>query len=418
MNKMSDNQIFESFISQFTDFGNKNSEVNSLDMRYVFDLQKQRLAENNLKLKYTFQNSNFQNASAPSGWSNDEYQNIVVYRSFEIIKEFFVNRSRKFRKKRKEIFYAVVTHMNNEQSEKTACCPNCGAIHSIKTLLHEGCPNCRTRFMMSDIFPKVTNHFSVKDYSENPKSLASSIKWYVLGGVLAGITINLISTFINGISPEILAGDKALVELILGCVGASAAGAFFGYIGWCISKVGSIFIDAAKAVPKLAIQYDAQNKIPEFMSRFDPKFSYQYFVGKAIALMKIMIFSSDYSNLAIYEGKETQNKYKDIVDVQFNGAMRLNGYRQSGPYVYLDVTVYTINTYFVKNKIQEKKEKFRMVLCKNAMTPPDYGFSLKKVACRSCGGSFDATRERKCPYCGNNYRLGEDDWVVLVFEKE
>ena len=97
MNKMSDNQIFESFISQFTDFGNKNSEVNSLDMRYVFDLQKQRLAENNLKLKYTFQNSNFQNASAPSGWSNDEYQNIVVYSSFEIIKEFFVNRSRKFR---------------------------------------------------------------------------------------------------------------------------------------------------------------------------------------------------------------------------------------------------------------------------------------------------------------------------------
>ena len=85
MNKMSDNRIFESFISQFTDFGNKNSEVNSLDMRYVFDLQKQRLAENNLKLKYTFQNSNFQNASAPSGWSNDEYQNIVVYRSFEII---------------------------------------------------------------------------------------------------------------------------------------------------------------------------------------------------------------------------------------------------------------------------------------------------------------------------------------------
>ena len=193
---------------------------------------------------------------------------------------------------------------------------------------------------------------------------------------------------------------------------------FFGYIGWCISKVGSIFIDAAKAVPKLAIQHDAQNKIPEFMSKFDPKFSYQYFVGKAIALMKIMIFSSDYSNLAIYEGKGTQNKYKDIVDVQFNGAMRLNGYRQSGPYVYLDVTVYTINTYFVKNKIQEKKEKFRMVLCKNAMTPPDYGFSLKKVACRSCGGSFDATRERKCPYCGNNYRLGEDDWVVLVFEKE
>ena len=418
MNKMSDNQIFESFISQFTDFGNKNSEVNSLDMRYVFDLQKQRLDEKNLKLKYTFQNSNFRNVAAPGGWSNDEYQNLLVFRSFEIIKEFFVNSSRKFRKKRKEIFYAVVTHMNNEQSEKTACCPNCGAIHSINTLLHEGCPHCKTRFMMSDIFPKVTNHFSVKDYSENPKSLANSIKWYVIGGVLSGIAINLMLTFTSGISPEALVDNNMLADLIPGCLGASAAGAFFGYIAWCISKVSSIFIDAAKAVPKLAIQHDAQNRIPEFMSRFDPDFSYQYFVGKAIALMKIMIFSSDYSNLAIYEGKATQNKYKDIVDVQFNGAMRLNGYRQSGPYVYFDVTIYTISTYCVNNQIKEKNEKFRMVLCKNAMTPPDYGFSLKKVACKGCGGSFDATRERHCPYCGRAYRLGEDDWVVLTFEKE
>lgn len=418
MSKMTDNQIFESFIAQFTDFGNKNSEVNSLDMRYVFDLQKQRLAEKNLKLRYTFQNENFHNASAPSGWSNDEYQNLVVYRSFEIIKEFFVNSSRKFRKKKKEFFYAVVTHMNNEQSDKTACCPSCGAIHSIKTLLHEGCPNCRTRFVMSDIFPKVTNYFSAKDYSEEPPSLASKIVRYVLGGAVVGIIVNVIATYTQGTFNEIFTNPDSVVSIAFSLVGAGAAGAFIGYLAWCVGKVGSLFIDAAKSVPKLAIQYDAQNKIPDFMSRFDPNFSYQYFVSKAIALMKIMIFSSDYSNLAIYEGKETQNKFKDIVDVQFNSAMRLNSCKQSGPYVYLDVTIYTISTYFINNRISERNEKFRMVLCKNAMTPPDYGFSLKKVACRSCGGSFDATRERHCPYCGNNYRLGEDDWVVLVFEKE
>ena len=266
MSKMTDNQIFESFIAQFTDFGNKNSEVNSLDMRYVFDLQKQRLAEKNLKLRYTFQNENFHNASAPSGWSNDEYQNLVVYRSFEIIKEFFVNSSRKFRKKKKEFFYAVVTHMNNEQSDKTACCPNCGAIHSINTLLHEGCPNCRTRFVMSDIFPKVTNYFSAKDYSEEQSDLSSTIKKYVLCGAAIGASMNMISSFAMGTFSEIFTNPAMVIGVAFSLLGAAAAGAFFGYLIWAVSKVGSLFIDAAKSVPKLAIQFDAQKRIPDFMS--------------------------------------------------------------------------------------------------------------------------------------------------------
>lgn len=69
------------------------------------------------------------------------------------------------------------------------------------------------------------------------------------------------------------------------------------------------------------------------------------------------------------------------------------------------------------SKIFKKNDIFRMKLCKDITKPEDYGFSIRKVQCRGCGGSFDASRIRYCPYCGREYDLKEDDWVVLDLEQ-
>ena len=40
-------------------------------------------------------------------------------------------------------------------------------------------------------------------------------------------------------------------------------------------------------------------------------------------------------------------------------------------------------------------------------------FSMTRIACPSCGASFDATRLKNCPYCGNQYDGISDDWVLI-----
>ena len=47
----------------------------------------------------------------------------------------------------------------------------------------------------------------------------------------------------------------------------------------------------------------------------------------------------------------------------------------------------------------------------------DPGFSIHRVSCPSCGGSFDAVYKRDCPYCGNPYDLKKKDWIVQDMRK-
>lgn len=409
-----DSKIYKDFVDQLSEWGNNGTlpETCSLDLKYAFELQSQRFKEKNVSVKYKYQIASTEDSAYARGWEDKEYSNVINYHRFLKIRDFLVNGKRKFREREREILYAVITRLNNPQSVGTYCCPNCGSIHTVKVLLESGCPNCKTRFIMNDLFPKVTNYFAVKDYGEQGTSLRSTIALFMILGSIFGVIVSALHTMIT--EPEAF----RLAKTYAGFIGPAIAGLIGGYVLWALSKFASIFKDAAKAVPKLAIQFDAKKKLPEFMLRYDPNFSYEYFIGKIIAMTRIMIFSSDYSNLAIYEGKPTTNTNTDIIDVQYNGAVRLNNYSVQGPYCTLDVTVYTTNIHCKGKRIKKKNGKFRMVLCKNIMNATDYNFSVKKVQCKGCGGSFDATRDHNCPYCGNAYHLGDDDWVVLMFHKE
>lgn len=412
-NFIPDSKIYKDFVDQLCEWSNDGTtpEICSLDLKYAFDLQKQRFKEKDVSVKYNYKVADELDASHARGWTDKEYSNVVNYHQFLTIRDFFVKGRRKFRERERELVYAVITRLNNPQSVGTYCCPNCGSIHTIKVLLENGCSNCKTRFIMNDLFPKVTNYYSIKDYGEQGSYLKNTIKLYMLVGAIIGVLISAVHTLFT--SPE----SFESVQTYFGFIGSAVIGLIGGYLIWAFSKIASLFTDAAKSIPKLAIQFDAKRKLPEFMMQYDPNFSYEYFIGKIIAMARIMIFSTDYSNLAIYEGPPTTNQNTDIIDVQFNGAVKLNGYSVQDPYCTLDVTVYTTNIHCKGTRIKKKNGKFRMVLCKNIMNSTDYNFSVKKVQCKSCGASFDATKIRNCPYCSNPYHLGEDDWVVLSFNK-
>lgn len=184
-----------------------------------------------------------------------------------------------------------------------------------------------------------------------------------------------------------------------------------------IKNAFGLFVGAAKSIPMIGPHFNCQKRLPWLMKEVNPNFSYEYFIGKVLALLKIMIFSDDYTNLAVYEGNPMKNPFVDIVDIKYRGVSKLNSFNVTNGCCYVDMTVYATTVKNKNSSFRVKNEKFRLTVCRSVNAMDDGVFTMKKVTCKSCGASFDATRERNCPYCGNPYHLGNDDWVVVSFGK-
>jgi hypothetical protein len=74
-------------------------------------------------------------------------------------------------------------------------------------------------------------------------------------------------------------------------------------------------------------------------------------------------------------------------------------------------TAYLTDTY-IRRSVREKDEKIRFVLEKETDAHADPGFSIHRVCCSTCNGSFDAMHQSNCPYCGNPYDLKKKDWII------
>lgn len=422
-NNISDDEVYRRFVHEVSGWSRTGYSpiIASLDLRYAFDLQRKRLEDKgvNIESAYNLRGDYLDNIGSICSINDPgRYKSRLVYRHYENVTDYKINNKTKFRKKANQILYLMITRLENQNVNLEYSCPNCGAISDIRTLL-SGCPSCGTRFIMNDLFPKVTNYYVLPDYAENKKSMSHSVpKW-----LAAGAAIGMIGLFIYSIAVNFYSGNNidltdAITDAFISAIKGLFFGAIGGYIGWAIAKIGSMAGNAAKNMPYLAPNLEARKKLPELMASIDNNFSYEYFVGKMFALLKIMVFSDDYQNLAIYEGQPMQNTFKDIIDVLYKGGIKLNSFEVKGPYCYVGLTVVTTAFYEKSGKIEEKDEQFNMTVCQNINSIANTNFSIKRVACKSCGGSFDATREHNCPYCGNPYHLGEDDWVILSFYKE
>lgn len=84
---------------------------------------------------------------------------------------------------------------------------------------------------------------------------------------------------------------------------------------------------------------------------------------------------------------------------------------------HVELRVYVTSTYCNSRGIRERNETYKLHVCKNISKPDDFGFSIREYQCKSCGASFDAAKERQCPYCGSAYHLKESDWVVLELKR-
>ena len=170
------------------------------------------------------------------------------------------------------------------------------------------------------------------------------------------------------------------------------------------------------SIKPLAQNKEAERKINQLLGGFDPSFSYPYFISQLISTLKIITFTKDRTNLPQYTGSNPHTDLDNIIEMAFNGVLKLNHYTVQNGYCTLNLEMGMDVVREDGNKIKTKAELYRMTIVKNVAKLEDIHFSVKRVECKKCGGSFDAMKEKVCPYCGENYDYKEDDWMVLQLE--
>ncbi len=401
-------------LSEWTVTG-KVPESGDQDLKYYLEIQKKRQEARGLKMEYHFSAAG---ALAGGGYgvtrTDAKYTNRMDYQSCRREVTVFQGDKCVFSRKEKEIFYEIITDLKDGRvtGAELYCCPTCGAISPIRVLT-EGCPYCHTKFRMSDLFPKVTNFFFIKDHGLSNEEAKSGIrKWCLGGGILTGLWGLFLA--LGGERPG---GIWGILSLLLSVAVAALIGAVGGYFALSIRLLVGLFADAAGTIPMLFRVAGAKKRLTNLMKRYDPYFSYDYFSGQVLGLLKVLLYSDDWDSLPVYEGRKDHETFPEIIDAVYRGAMAFNGCRFVGNYCHLDVSIYMQDLYDRGNKIHKKNDVFHLRLCKNMARPPEPGFSIKRVQCRNCGGSFDSTKIRYCPYCKGPYDMKEDDWVVLDIMK-
>ena len=70
-------------------------------------------------------------------------------------------------------------------------------------------------------------------------------------------------------------------------------------------------------------------------------------------------------------------------------------------------------TYSEKNgTISKTGDCIDVTLLRNISTPEPPGFSISSVICNGCGASFDAVRQRYCPFCHNEYHMEDKTFII------
>ena len=98
--------------------------------------------------------------------------------------------------------------------------------------------------------------------------------------------------------------------------------------------------------------------------------------------------------------------------MSYNGIIDVRKCEEKNGYLYLTLDMDMNVVSCTDGKIVSGNKIFRMTVCRSASAPEDYGFNVKAIQCHSCGGSFDATKEKHCPFCSNEYSIRDYDWIV------
>ncbi|MGN0379276.1 MAG: hypothetical protein ACI4EU_06785 [Butyrivibrio sp.] len=400
-----DIRIFQNFIYDLSIWSRQGiiPRDGNQDVAYYLMLQKCRLRYRNLYTDYDFTIGKYHEMDY---WmcgvvSDPKYTAKVMVRDCERRLRMFRGGNCIYADNQLFEFYQFITYLNEGSTDRniTCCCPNCGAVSTLETLL-DGCPYCNTRFLMTDLFPKVTSFNMVKLNEKKRKTgKKMGMPSIIIGMILTIILANVLDP--SGTYTVAIVLLMALLTLIVAVTFKKFQDNPISHKEWLREQK----------------RYVAVSKINEVLTPYWPDFSCAHFVNKLVSYLKIIIFTDNTDNLTFYQGRRHIKPFMDIVEADYSFYFRLRKINTDNNACTMTIDVYMNDLHDTGKEIREKEDVFRMTVFRNLTVPEDMGFSIHKVNCHSCGGSFDAARVKSCPYCGHEYDLQQDDWVVLDVEQ-
>ncbi len=392
----------------------KEPEAGNQDVKYYLQLQENRLKEHGLKREELIEpdqpvmSIHKISSSLPVFGSEASRFDQSLYAQ-SVNRTVTFSREGKTLLKQKKYVTMYETILDPAPGEKhlgqtTYVCPNCGAISKLHVLQDTGCPYCQTRYLMKDLYPKVTNYYYISSGDRSEGTWKRRKKWLVIAAAALSL--------IQGGYTLLTDPEFTLVEAALGCVLGFAVWAFFIYIFFSLGLLVWTFIQAGKSLPLVAATAGTKGRLARRLKEFDPAFDYAYFEGKALALARILMLSPQPEACAQYDGPPLSDRFSDVVDIQYRGGIGVGNIRKNGDRIEVVLNLFLTNTLDRNGKLKQKDEKIRIHMYHKAAFPVKQAFSILKVQCSGCGGSFDAGKVKNCPFCGKTYDAGVDDWVV------
>ena len=358
----------------------KNISFIDTDLTYILKLQHDRILKKGLEMDYEIYSRDDDNKFiAASNWKDGHYESSVCFNASGIKRIVKRNGNKLYSDDRKSVLYGTITDViqGSHPDNDPICCPNCGAVSTVAGL-QNGCTYCGTRFQMDELFPKITSYYFLEDPGMKKEEFLSG---YLRVYVVSLIALYILCCIFNWKEFSPVSLFTHIPRLIGVVLGLPLANLFFSYVLYAYFLFMRMIVKAIASTGKMGTA-GSRRKFEARMKRVSPEFSYEYFTSKALSLIKTAVFS--------------QNESEDYVTVVTKA--------------YFDVL------YASENKVYYKSQVFSATFKRRTDIPVNFNFSMTKIACPSCGASFDATKIRNCPYCGSKYDIIKDDWVLVNLE--
>ena len=412
-------KLFETFCKEYQDIikSKKRSVSMTDDLQYALDLQRNRLEKEGLTMECEITpRGHFPSGELSKEWSDDMFYSHMDIRTCNWTRRIFKDNKKVFQDCQDKILYTTATDLisgaKNIESESYTC-PNCGNVTTIGAL-RGGCPYCGTHFELHDLYPRVAGFYYVKEIGGTEQEVKKDVFRYMIPSAVIFGAIGLLGTIFNGEQCSIIWGLQTLFVTAV-CAGM---GAVLGYMLWAFGKLGSVFYEAFRAIPLLPKALGSKKKYEQELRKTSPDFSFDYFANKVGTLARMLIFSDNPAALPICTGDHIDNPYKDVVDALFRGPVIVKSFKREGNYCHLRAEAHFDLLYKTKLGFVNRRQFVSLYMSRNLTQPLNKHYSIKKVCCRNCGGSFDASRYDHCPFCGTEYDIKKEDWFVTGFGKK
>ncbi len=422
--------IFERFAAGLDDSISTGEKLKCADrdLQFALKLQNDRVRKNNLKIKYDLKPRGLMDKGfiIPQKSQDGHYINSIEVRSCEKDETIFSDGKKIFHRKNRVDLHQTLTNITSPKDVENDdyMCPDCGTSSKISTLIEGGCPSCGNKFKISELYPKISNYYFLMDVSSSKKELWKT----AIPSILISIAAHYIPCLIYGLLSILLASvfsknpyeamqnvSTGIGALIFGFIYAIFMGAI---VGWMVTSLIYLVRFGAFAADRIPFTkyLGTQKKFEEFMKSVSPEFSYEFFAGKTVSLVKMALLSDDPTELPFYNAEPPAPFFKKLIDSESRGVVGVVDSKTEGDYAIVTSDVFLENTYFQDGKIIRKNDKLRVVMKRNVNKPIDINFKITAFHCPTCGGSFDATKNKICPYCGNAYKMEDTDWSIVYLQ--